>query len=186
MCCTIHVKWNVGQTPNDSQKPQKSTAINFQCITQVNLSPDSYLYRMNDVSRELYIVAGGMVELLIEQDDQLDFVESTRSAGQVRQLAHSSAHNIDHCDTSSAMTKGDSQLDSKDFVIKPISATKGICLVPCCLLYLPFEHHHQGEKMQSCLKASEETLTYQLDTRAMHTRLCKPAKESSFHVCTVA
>ena len=52
------------------------------CV-QVNLSPDSYLYRMNDVSRELYIVAGGMVELLIEQDDQLDFVESTRSAGQV-------------------------------------------------------------------------------------------------------
>ncbi len=51
--------------------------------TQVNLSPDSYLYRMNDVSRELYIVAGGAVELLIEQDDQLDFIESTRSAGQV-------------------------------------------------------------------------------------------------------
>lgn len=50
---------------------------------QVNLSPDSYLYRMNDVSRELYIVAGGAVELLIEQDDQLDFVESSRSAGQV-------------------------------------------------------------------------------------------------------
>ena len=50
---------------------------------QVNLSPDSYLYRMNDVSRELYIVAGGVVELLIEQDDQLDFIESTRSAGQV-------------------------------------------------------------------------------------------------------
>jgi len=49
----------------------------------VNLSPDSYLYRMNDVSRELYIVAGGAVELLIEQDDQLDFIESTRSAGQV-------------------------------------------------------------------------------------------------------
>ena len=38
---------------------------------------------MNDVSRELYIVAGGVVELLIEQDDQLDFIESTRSAGQV-------------------------------------------------------------------------------------------------------
>ncbi len=53
------------------------------CNMQVNLSPDSYLYRMNDVSRELYIVAGGAVELLIEQDDQLDFVESTRSAGQV-------------------------------------------------------------------------------------------------------
>lgn len=52
------------------------------CV-QVNLSPDSYLYRMNDVSRELYIVAGGVVELLIEQDDQLDFIESTRSAGQV-------------------------------------------------------------------------------------------------------
>ena len=50
---------------------------------QVNLSPDSYLYRMNDVSRELYIVAGGVVDLLIEQDDQLDFIESTRSAGQV-------------------------------------------------------------------------------------------------------
>lgn len=53
------------------------------CNTQVNLSPDTYLYRMNDVSRELYIVAGGAVELLIEQDDQLDFIESTRSAGQV-------------------------------------------------------------------------------------------------------
>ena len=52
-------------------------------VVQVNLSPDSYLYRMNDVSRELYIVANGEVELLIEQDDQLDFVESTRSAGQV-------------------------------------------------------------------------------------------------------
>ena len=52
-------------------------------VVQVNLSPDSYLYRMNDVSRELYIVAGGVVELLIEQDDQLDFIESTRSAGQV-------------------------------------------------------------------------------------------------------
>ena len=38
---------------------------------------------MNDVSRELYIVAGGVVDLLIEQDDQLDFIESTRSAGQV-------------------------------------------------------------------------------------------------------
>ena len=49
---------------------------------QVNMSPDSYLFRMNDVSRELYIVAGGVVELLIEQDDQLDFIESTRSAGQ--------------------------------------------------------------------------------------------------------
>ena len=50
---------------------------------QVNASPDSYLYRMNDVSRELYIVAGGMVDLLIEQDDQPDHTESTRSAGQV-------------------------------------------------------------------------------------------------------
>ena len=47
------------------------------------MSPDSYLFRMNDVSRELYIVAGGKVELLIEQDDQLDLVESNRSAGQV-------------------------------------------------------------------------------------------------------
>lgn len=55
---------------------------------QVNLSPDSYLYRMNDVSRELYIVAGGAVELLIEQDDQLDFVESSRSAGQVCCACH--------------------------------------------------------------------------------------------------
>ena len=47
------------------------------------MSPDSYLYRMNDVSRELYIVAGGIVDLLIEQDDQPDHTESTRSAGQV-------------------------------------------------------------------------------------------------------
>ena len=47
------------------------------------MSPDSYLFRMNDVSRELYIVAGGKVELLIEQDDQLDLVESNRTAGQV-------------------------------------------------------------------------------------------------------
>ena len=62
--------------------------MQFKRIMQVNLSPDSYLYRMNDVSRELYIVAGGMVELLIEQDDQLDFVESTRSAGQVRPKMH--------------------------------------------------------------------------------------------------
>lgn len=69
---------------------------------QVNLSPDSYLYRMNDVSRELYIVAGGMVDLLIEQDDQPNFTESTRSAGQVvgemgfffgmRHITHARAH----------------------------------------------------------------------------------------------
>ena len=38
---------------------------------------------MNDVSRELYIVAGGAVDLLMEQDDQPDFIESTRRAGQV-------------------------------------------------------------------------------------------------------
>ncbi|KAL3159544.1 hypothetical protein ABBQ38_009960 [Trebouxia sp. C0009 RCD-2024] len=71
-------------------------------LHEVNLSPDSYLYRMNDVSRELYIVAGGAVELLIEQDDQLDFVESSRSAGQVvgemgfffgmRHITHARAH----------------------------------------------------------------------------------------------
>ncbi len=64
------------------KEPQR-IAMSTICNMQVNLSPDTYLYRMNDVSRELYIVAGGAVELLIEQDDQLDFIESTRSAGQV-------------------------------------------------------------------------------------------------------
>ncbi len=64
------------------KEPQR-IAMRTICNMQVNLSPDTYLYRMNDVSRELYIVAGGAVELLIEQDDQLDFIESTRSAGQV-------------------------------------------------------------------------------------------------------
>ena len=65
---------------------------------QVNLSPDSYLYRMNDVSRELYIVAGGAVELLIEQDDQLDFVESSRSAGQVCCACHDClGYNLARC-----------------------------------------------------------------------------------------
>ena len=52
-------------------------------MLQVNLSPDNYLFRMNDVSRELYIVAGGVVELLIEQEDQSEITESVRSAGQV-------------------------------------------------------------------------------------------------------
>lgn len=60
----------------------RRTCCKFE-VPQVNLSPDSYLYRMNDVSRELYIVGGGMVELLIEQDDQPDHTESTRRAGQV-------------------------------------------------------------------------------------------------------
>ena len=52
-------------------------------MLQVNLSPDNYLFRMNDVSRELYIVAGGVVELVIEQEDQSEITESVRSAGQV-------------------------------------------------------------------------------------------------------
>ena len=63
-------------------------------VLQVNLSPDNYLFRMNDVSRELYIVAGGVVELLIEQEDQSEITESVRSAGQVSVAAFAQSDSL--------------------------------------------------------------------------------------------
>ena len=92
-CCRLRLKWS---------SCRRCAALLSIAEVQVNLSPDSYLYRMNDVSRELYIVAGGMVDLLIEQDDQPNLTESTRSAGQVvgemgfffgmRHITHARAH----------------------------------------------------------------------------------------------
>ena len=51
-------------------------------LHEINMPPDSYLFRMNDVSRELYIVAAGMVELLVEGDEG-EVLESVRTASQV-------------------------------------------------------------------------------------------------------
>ncbi|KAK9811376.1 hypothetical protein WJX72_002779 [[Myrmecia] bisecta] len=52
-------------------------------LHEVSLSPDSYVFRTNDVSRELYIIASGAVELRVEHEVQGETVESLRSAGQV-------------------------------------------------------------------------------------------------------
>jgi CRP-like cAMP-binding protein len=35
-------------------------------LREVNMSSDQYLYRVNEVSRELYVVSSGVVELTVE------------------------------------------------------------------------------------------------------------------------
>lgn len=52
-------------------------------LHEINIPPDNVLFRANEVSRELYIVASGMMQLLVESDDAGLIVENVRSAGQV-------------------------------------------------------------------------------------------------------
>lgn len=52
-------------------------------LHEVNISTDSFLFRTNEVARELYIIASGVIELIIERDDEGEVVESKLSAGQV-------------------------------------------------------------------------------------------------------
>ena len=52
-------------------------------LHEVNIAPDNVLFRANEVSRELYIVASGMMQLLVESDDAGVIVQNVRSAGQV-------------------------------------------------------------------------------------------------------
>ena len=52
-------------------------------LHEVNIAPDNVLFRANEVSRELYIIASGMMQLLVESDDAGVVVENVRSAGQV-------------------------------------------------------------------------------------------------------
>lgn len=51
-------------------------------LHEVMVPPDNYLFRMNDVSREMYIVAGGLIEKTIDDSERGEVVESVRKAGQ--------------------------------------------------------------------------------------------------------
>jgi hypothetical protein len=51
-------------------------------LHEVTMSPDTYLFRVNDASHELYLIAGGTVEITHDNEEEGEIVSVTKGAGE--------------------------------------------------------------------------------------------------------
>lgn len=70
--------------------PVRNASLAFVCDCQVSVPPDMTLFRTGDPANELYVVAGGAVDLHYERSGN-EVLEAARTVGQARPIWHSSS-----------------------------------------------------------------------------------------------